>query len=110
MSTEAVTVVITYQARPGLADAACRELATLITTVVAEEPACRGIRLHRDSANPHRLLLIEEWTSEAAYTGPHMQTPHLQAFIGRAGGFFAGPPEIHFWREAAAVLPPDGAA
>jgi quinol monooxygenase YgiN len=103
MSTEAVTVVITYQAQPGMAATACRELAMLIATVVREEPACHGIRLHQDCADPHRLLLIEEWTSEAAYTGPHLQTPHLQAFIQRAGAFLAGPPEIRFWREAAAV-------
>jgi quinol monooxygenase YgiN len=46
------------------------------------------------------MLLIEEWTSEAAYTGPHMQTPHLQAFIGRAGAFLAGPPDIRILRDA----------
>lgn len=110
MSADAVTVVITYQAQSGMAETARRELAALIATVVAKEPDCRGIRLHQRTDDPHRLLLIEEWTSEEAFSGPHMQTPHLQAFIERGREFLAGPPEIRFWREAASTQPPGGAA
>jgi quinol monooxygenase YgiN len=97
---DAVVVVVSYQAQPGRAEAARRELGELIATVVQREPDCRGIRLLVDGADPHRMLLVEEWTSEAAYTGPHMQTPHLQAFIGRAGAFLAGPPDIRILRDA----------
>lgn len=98
-----ITVVITYQAQPGRAEVTRGELASLIETVVSAEPDCRGIRLLQDSADPDRLLLIEQWTSGAAFTGPHMTTAHLQAFMQRAPGFLAGPPEIRFWRELAAV-------
>ena len=41
---------------------------------------------------------MEQWADEASYTGPHMQTPHIQAFMARAREFIAGPPEITFWR------------
>ena len=102
-----VTVVIAYQAQAGHSEAARNELTTLITKVVTAEPDCRGIRLLQDTTASDRLLLIEEWASEAAFTGPHMTTPHLQAFMQRAPGFLAGPPEIRFWRELAAV-PFDG--
>lgn len=95
---EEVTVVIAYQAQPGKAETARRELAELVTTVVAQEPDCREIRLLQDPADPHRLLLVERWTSQEAFTGPHMETPHLQGFMNRAPGFIAGPPEIRFWR------------
>lgn len=97
--TDAVTVVVSYQAQPGASDRARRELVELVTTVERHEPDCRGIRVLVDPADPHRLLLIEEWTSTEAYTGPHMQTPHLQAFIGRAGAFLAGPPDIRILHE-----------
>lgn len=93
-----VVVQIAYTAQPQRAGVACRELSDLIATVVATEPDCLGIELLEDPVDPNRLLLWERWTSQAAYTGPHMQTAHLQAFIGRAPGFLAGPPQITFWR------------
>jgi quinol monooxygenase YgiN len=40
--------------------------------------------------------MIEKWTSRGAYEGPHMQTPHMQAFIEKSAGLFAGPPVISF--------------
>lgn len=109
MGLDFVTVVIAYEALPGRADVAREELAALIETVVATEPACRGIQLFQGGADPHRLLLTEQWESQAAYTGPHMQTPHLLAFRGRAAGFLAGPPEITFWHPVAAAGPERGA-
>ena len=105
MSNQDVTVAIRYEARPGKADTAVRELTNLINTVVKEEPACRGIWLHQDTGTPEKLLLVEHWTSQEAYTGPHMQTPHITAFVRRAFEFLAGPPEITFWRGIASATP-----
>ncbi len=103
MNKTDVTVVIRYEALPGKADVAQAELADLIRTVVRQEPECRGIWLHQDTTIPEKLLLVEHWTSQEAYTGPHMQTPHLTAFIERGKAFLAGPPEITFWRGVAAA-------
>jgi quinol monooxygenase YgiN len=100
-----VTVIIRYEAKPGMSERAVRELSELIGTVVQEEPACRGIWLHQDTGTPEKLLLVEHWTSQEAYTGPHMQTPHLTAFVERAFEFLAGPPEITFWRGVASAIP-----
>jgi len=97
MTEQAVTVLLTYRAQPGLAEVAVRELTELIATVVATEPDCRGIRLYQDPTDPTRILLCEHWTGRAVYVGPHMQTPHLTKFIERATGFLAGPPDINFW-------------
>ncbi|HYD51247.1 MAG TPA: putative quinol monooxygenase [Gemmatimonadaceae bacterium] len=105
MPSDSATIVIAYRALPGQADRAREELATLIDVVVREEPDCQGIHLHQDAADPHRLLLIEYWASADAFTGPHMQTPHLRAFMERSRAFIAGPPEITFWREMSAALP-----
>lgn len=105
MSRNDVTVVIRYEAKPGMAGTAVRELTALINTVVKEESACRGIWMHQDTGTPEKLLLVEHWTSQEAYTGPHMQAPHLTAFVGRAFEFMAEPPEITFWRGIASATP-----
>lgn len=99
MAASLVTVVITYRALPGKGPAARAALAGIVATVVAKEPDCLGIRMLENRDDQTRFLLYETWTSQAAYVGPHMQTPHIQAFIAAAGALFAGPPEITFWHE-----------
>ena len=97
MTQEPVVVVIHYKAQPGQGARASTELRALIREVVALEPDCLDIRLHVDAGDASRFLLYERWTSHAAYVGPHMQTPHLAAFIAKAGEFLAGPPAIEYW-------------
>jgi quinol monooxygenase YgiN len=97
--TQPVTVVITCAIRPDMLDTAKRELEANIKIVMAHEAACHGIRVHEDSKNPHRLMIIEHWDSEEIFTGPHMQTPHMQAFLKRAEAFLDGVAEFGFWRE-----------
>ena len=99
MPRNPVTVLIVYQAQPGKADDGLAALAALVATVVAQESACLGITIHQDVSDPTRILLNEVWIDKASYVGPHMQTPHICAFIERAPGFFAGPPDISFWEQ-----------
>jgi len=99
MSTTPVTVVITCAIKPDKVATAKRELEAVIQIVMANEPACHGIRVHEDPKNPQRLLIIENWESEAIFTGPHMQTPHMQSFLKQAEGFLDGVAEFGFWRE-----------
>ncbi|HWT17055.1 MAG TPA: antibiotic biosynthesis monooxygenase [Patescibacteria group bacterium] len=94
--SEAV-VVVRYQSVPEQAETAAREIAALVAAVLAAEPECRGITMLQDADDPSRFMLVERWPSRALFLGPHMQQPHIQAFIARAGGFLAGPPEISFW-------------
>jgi quinol monooxygenase YgiN len=102
-ATPSVTVHIACRITPDKVEVARREFTAIIATVVANEAACHGIRLQQDVDDPHRLLLIEEWDSKEAFTGPHMQTPHMQAFLQRAQSFLAGAPEFRFGREIAAA-------
>lgn len=102
MVAPGITVIIRYQSLPGKAEVARGELSGLMATVVAREPDCLGIRLHQDRSDETLFLLYENWTDQAAYVGPHMQTPHLQEFIARAPGFLAGPPDITFWANVSA--------
>lgn len=97
MSDAPVVVIIQYLAQPGQEAQTRQALRELIATVVATEPDCLGIRLHEDPDNAARILLYERWRTRASYTGPHMQTPHLQAFMVAARALVAGPPTIEFW-------------
>jgi quinol monooxygenase YgiN len=63
---------------------------------VESEPDCGGIEILRDVDDGTRFILYERWSSREAYTGPHMRTPHLLAFIAQAPKFIAGPPTINF--------------
>jgi quinol monooxygenase YgiN len=99
VDTRPVTVVITCAIKPDKLETAKRELEAIITIVMTEEPACRGIRVHEDSKNPQRLMIIESWDSEEIFTGPHMQTPHMQSFLRKAEEFLDGVAEFGFWRE-----------
>ncbi len=98
MTDGPVTVVIRYTALPHQGATAHAAITALVAEVLAKEPDCLGIQVLADPEDDTRIALHERWTSREAYTGPHMRTPHIQAFIQRAADFVAGPPEITFWR------------
>jgi quinol monooxygenase YgiN len=100
-NAEAVTVLITCPIRAGREEQARREFSEIIRVVVRDEDACHGIWLHEDPENLQQLMLIEHWDSKEIFTGAHMQTPHMQAFLERAAEFLAGAPDFRFWHEIA---------
>jgi quinol monooxygenase YgiN/limonene-1,2-epoxide hydrolase len=102
VDVDPIVVLIEYRMLAGAEARARHQIDALVATVVASEPDCLGITVLQDHDDPARLLLHERWTSREAYLGPHMQTPHLRAFIAGAAELFAGPPAISFWRAGAA--------
>lgn len=98
MSDDPVVVAIRYQALSGQEERTRIALEELIATVVATESDCIGIQLHVDPDDASRLFLYERWRSRASYAGPHLQTPHLGAFMVAARELLAGPPTIEFWK------------
>ena len=101
-AADPVTVVITCSIKPDQLAMARRELETVIGIVMATEPACRGIRVHEDPEDPRRWLIVERWESKAVFTGPHMQMPHMQAFLKTAEEFLDGAADFAFWHETLA--------
>lgn len=93
-----ITVIIDYRALPDRAERALEEITALVGTVMEREPDCQGIDILVDQDDPTRIRLIEYWPTRESYLGPHLQQPHIQEFIGRAGEFIAGPPDITFWK------------
>ena len=106
--SSAATVVIDYRAQPGKGALAHAALADLIVTVVADEKDCLGITLLEDADDDTHFMLYERWTSREAYTGPHMDTAHILAFIERASGLFVGPPARAFFVQLADEKRPKG--
>ncbi|MCX7556605.1 putative quinol monooxygenase [Xanthomonadaceae bacterium JHOS43] len=98
-----IAVVVRYIAQPDKAPDALTAVRELVATVLAKEPACAGIEILQDIANPESITLIERWPDQATFLGPHMQQPHIQAFIQSAGAFLAGPPDISFHSIAGAA-------
>lgn len=94
-------IVITYQTFPHTAEAGHQALADLIKLVVARETDCISIRMHRDTSDPTKILLWEEWTTEEAFRGPHMVTPHIKAFQARIPELYVGPPVATYWHQTA---------
>jgi quinol monooxygenase YgiN len=91
-------VFVCYAALPDRIEEALAAIDALISTVQALEPDCIGITMLQDTSDPTRITLVEQWTSQQVFVGPHMQQPHIQSFIQSAATFLSGPPEITFWR------------
>lgn len=91
-----IVVVVRYVAQPAKAVAALASVRELVATVLATEPACAGIEILQDLDKPELITLIERWPDRGIFLGPHMQQPHIQAFIQSASDYLAGPPDISF--------------
>ena len=98
-----IAVMVSYRVLPGYAPAALSAIASLVSTVLATEPTCKGIEILQDASDQTRVTLLERWPSQQEFLGPHMQQPHIQGFIRDASAFLAGPPEISFWRPIGAA-------
>lgn len=96
MPTEDVTVLIRMQLLPESVQQGKRDLLALAREVRNVEPECSAIELAQDLDDPTKITMIEKWSSREAYEGPHMQSPHMQAFIENSARFFVGPPDISF--------------
>ena len=98
-----IVVLVDYRVRPGQEAAARERIARLVAEVRAREAQCSGIRILQQLDDPTRITLVEAWPDREHFLGPHMQQPHIQAFIAAAGAFLAGPPDLSFWHSAAAT-------
>ena len=92
MSAKTVTVVATFQAKPGKEN----ELRAALTGLVAptrKEAGCLNYDLHVSPEDPAKFLFHENWASRAQLEA-HFQSPHIQALLPRVDALCAGPPQI----------------
>ena len=96
-----ITVMVSYRLQPVQVQTALSAIRSLVSSVLTTEPDCKGIEILQEHSDQTRVTLLERWTSRDAFLGPHMQQPHIHAFIREAESFLGGPPEISFWRATA---------
>ncbi len=90
-----VTVIATFEARPGKET----ELRNALIGLVAptrQEAGCLNYDLHILPEQPAKFLFHENWTTKAALD-THLQTPHIQALLPRVGELCVAAPEITIW-------------
>ncbi|MEY2465782.1 MAG: hypothetical protein QOD03_303 [Verrucomicrobiota bacterium] len=90
-----VTVIATFQARPGKET----ELRTVLLGLLAptrKESGCVNYDLHQSSENTGRFLFHENWSSKA-HLDAHLQSPQIQALLPRVDELCLAFPEITTW-------------
>jgi quinol monooxygenase YgiN len=90
-----VTVIATFEARPGKET----ELRNALVGLVAptrQETGCLNYDLHILPERPAKFLFHENWTTKAALDA-HLQTPHIQALLPRLDELCTEPPAIVIW-------------
>lgn len=90
----AVVVVASFRVRPGMVDGAIAALTPTIEQTHAED-GCISYALHRDSADPDRLVLVERWVSAEALSS-HLQQPYVTELGKIAGEFLDDGAEVAF--------------
>ncbi len=80
MSTKPVTLVATFQARPGK-EVELRKLLEGLVIPTRKEAGCINYDLHIAEDDPGRFLFYENWTGHAAIDS-HGETPHIKALLG----------------------------
>jgi len=94
-----LTVVATFQARPGKET----ELRAALTGLVAptrKEAGCINYDLHVSPDVPAKFLFHENWTSKA-HLDAHFQSPHIKALLPRVDELCVAFPEISTWERVA---------
>ncbi len=94
-----VTVVATFQAKPGKES----ELRTALLGLVAptrREAGCLNYDLHASPEDPSKFFFHENWTSQE-HLDAHLKSPHIAALLPRVEELCLAFPEIRTWERIA---------
>jgi len=75
-----VALAVTWEAKPGEADAIAATLEHMTVAVRAGEPGTLLFRPHRSAENDHLFFLYELFVDQAAFE-THQKTAHFQSLI-----------------------------
>lgn len=92
-----ITVVATFQARPGKETELKKALISLLNPT-RQEAGCINYDLHQSPEDPAKFLFHENWTSKA-HLDAHLQNTHIQTLLPRLNELCAGLPEIKIWEK-----------
>jgi len=94
-----LTVVATFQARPGK-EAELRAALTGLVTPTRQESGCHNYDLHVASDDPAKFLFHENWTSQA-HLDAHLQSPHIKSLLMRVDELCVAFPSVTTWEPMA---------
>ena len=97
MSLKNITVVATFQAKPGQ-EAELKKALLTLPGPTRREAGCLNYDLHASPEDPAKFLFHENWTSQAALDA-HLQSPHIAALLPRVDELCTGFPEIKVWEK-----------
>lgn len=95
MAGAQLTVVATIKAKPGMEERVKEELLALVAPT-RSEAGCLNYDLHQALDDSSLFVFYENWQSKGDLD-KHLQTPHLQAFLGKADQLLARPIDITLW-------------
>ncbi|MEI7806922.1 MAG: putative quinol monooxygenase [Verrucomicrobiota bacterium] len=97
MNIKAITVVATFEAKPGKEI----ELRAALIGLVAptrKEAGCLNYDLHILPEDPAKFLFHENWTSKA-HLDAHLQSAHIKALLPRVDELCTAFPTITIWEK-----------
>jgi quinol monooxygenase YgiN len=94
-----ITVIATFQARPGK-QAELKSALTALVTPTRKESGCLNYDLHVLPEEPTKFLFHENWSTKAQLDA-HLQSAHLKALLPRLDELCVAPPEIKLWEQIA---------
>ena len=74
-----------------------------------KEPGCLAHAVHKDTENPHRLVFVEQWSSEEALWD-HFRVPDSRTFAKQLAALAAEPPSMTVYSATQVQLPGKTAA
>ncbi len=92
-----VTVVATFQARPGK-EAELQKALTSLVAPTRQEEGCLNYDLHVSSEFPSKFLFHETWTSRA-HLDAHLQSVHIKVMFPRVSELCVAFPDIVVWEK-----------
>ena len=95
MSKTSLTVVATFQARPGK-EVELRAALIGLLAPTRNEAGCLNYDVHQSVDDPEKFLFHENWTSKA-HLDAHLQSPHVKALLPHVDELCTGFPEITLW-------------
>ena len=94
-----ITVVATFQARPGR-ESELKEALTGLVAPTRQEAGCLNYDLHGSPEDPAKFLFHENWTSKA-HLDAHLQSAHIKALLPRVDELCVAFPDIVVWEKIA---------
>jgi quinol monooxygenase YgiN len=94
-----ITVVATFQAKPGK-ETELKEALIGLVAPTRQEAGCLNYDLHILPEDPAKFLFHENWTSQELLAA-HLKSPHIAALLPRVDELCTAFPEIKIWEQIA---------